>query len=425
MNLRLKKVEFRIILFMFVLYIIPIFINQILNQVIFVLGSLFLILTYFGKKIFSLLHASFIVSFISLCILLLSSKINDIKSVLSIGSIIIIVIISSLFAKSSIVYVNNSYACVNNFFNDAGNAALKFLFLMFFFSTLATMMGLDSAPSNYFWIQIINGDRLKLLSPDGTGHSPLISVALITFVLVLYFKNSGYTKNLILLFLLLVCFLTQTRTAWFAAIFVILAWIFYKNFTSKLYSLYLILFLIFIFVLFIIPGASDILNKYIGYVDDVLDLNLIRSGAYGDFTSGRSGLNLYMFNMSFTSPFFGLGNSSDILTYRIDSSGAISERGANSESPLRIAVKFGWIYFFFILYIIIFPLTKFFIYCKNIALANAAIGFLVISLVLFFNGGIMENLFGDSFVFLFIYFLFYFGKKLNINNKNLYHKLFV
>ncbi len=75
----------------------------------------------------------------------------------------------------------------------------------------------------------------------------------------------------------------------------------------------------------------------------------------GDFTSGRAQLTALLIDLANDEPIFGVGHEHNILEYGIRTiTGAAT--GATSESPLRLAAKYGWPTFGFMIVLVSMPL---------------------------------------------------------------------
>lgn len=207
---------------------------------------------------------------------------------------------------------------------------------------------------------VLNGNRLRLLSSENTGHSVLITLSFLGLILC-YSKISTFSGKLrwpATIFFLALLVLSKSSTSWLlilssTTIYIIeLA----RQKIGKLATLgYVLVGLLSITAIF---NLQDLLTIFRS------DLQGNDTSIYsGDLTAGRADLNALLLAGISKAPLSGLGHGHATLQTGIkDASG----RGANSESGLRLAAKYGIPYFLAILFIVCLPFRAFSLKDKKI-----------------------------------------------------------
>lgn len=216
-------------------------------------------------------------------------------------------------------------------------------------------------------LDLISGDRLRLLSSNNTGHSVLISLSFVGLVLC-YSKISlfsGRARWPAAAFFLLLLILSKSSTSWLLIISSTTIYII-ESIKNKIGRLAVLGYLL---VTVSAGYAALNLNDLLTFFRSNLQGNDTSIYA-GDLTAGRAELNTLLLAGVAKAPLTGLGHGHPTLQTGLkDASG----KGANSESGLRLATKYGIPYFAVILFIITLPFRAFSLRNKKIRTLSISI----------------------------------------------------
>lgn len=296
------------------------------------------------------------------------------------------------------------------------------LVLGFIVSTIVTAVGIGGTP-DYFWNAFAVGNiRIELIKKGGVSYVTwLFAWAYILYVGSAKGRGIGVSLSrgfwLIIVAILLV--FTKNRIA---LIFIGLM------FVGFLYSIVhlrererrvLVLMpaavgVVAVVVVFIGLSFSQSFKTAVANEVSAIqsELPAIRISS-NEVTSGRDILNAALFRVAQAHPFVGGGNTQEILKYGVNEQGGIAESADQSvsqtESPLPIAVKYGWPFFGVTLLLVLSPFL-----IVNRKTRVPASGYLISLTVVatFFLEGEMTNFYLPSALYLFMVFLYYFiGKR--------------
>jgi hypothetical protein len=295
------------------------------------------------------------------------------------------------------------------------------LILAFFVSILVTAAGVQNAPDGFPWQQIADSKRLLLI--DGNvGQSVNVYIEGILLSIYIYDFTTSKRKKLpaskILLMLLLLV-LSKSRIAYFFMLpitFLLIGKIRYLPFLrSPAKLLFLLLPIIFICgslnssVEPFIETIANSAQSLSGNLLRITNINQISSDPY-DFSSGRNALNEGLFTYAGQRPLFGLGRDAPILTLGVDQHGGIAAPGnavSHGESPLRIAVEYGWPFFILTTALLSYPLLLL-RSTRDKSLRDLLFSLIYIVICTFFFEGEFDIFYGTNAVLLLL--VFYVGR---------------
>lgn len=199
---------------------------------------------------------------------------------------------------------------------------------------------------------VMNGDRLRIFSLK-TGHSIAIECSVILFFSTSsgIFRESFIKVIFILLLSSAVMVLTKSSLS-----FVCLAGLAYVFFSETLISNSVVKNIMHVFIAVfaftaLITDGSDIImsSRSIQYGEGAAKIY-----KRSDITAGRSDLNKILIESANKNPFLGGGVKDKAVDVGVFNHGKTESR---TESGIRLAAKFGWIYFSYILLICISPIS--------------------------------------------------------------------
>lgn len=233
------------------------------------------------------------------------------------------------------------------------------LALSLFLSVTLTASGWPGAPDYFPWESFYSEKRFLLINGAGVGHTPALWVAAFLGCFTAYRLATArrYRALFIVLFgLLVACLLaTKSRLSLLYVVNLFIMLLAYRRFVLARYAVFLIpvvfsfFFLSASFVPQLSVGVDIAAHSAQQAVGDWLRLTPREESGVTAF-SGRDILNRALMSASLEAPLTGQGDDADILAYGIDTDGDIAYdsryKRAGVESPLRLAVKYGWLYFF-------------------------------------------------------------------------------
>lgn len=340
----------------------------------------------------------------------------DISSILNLGSLFVSVYVISLLAMRVVADMPSGY-----FELFLGRVMFAGVILAMLISTLLTAFAVHGAPTYYFWNSFVSDRRLLLISGNA-GQTVNTWFIAFSFVYLAYSERISLKYNFKLLFVFAFYATLQIYSRnRIALLFVGLMWIAYLYRVIKLChkskarlilwpTLMLSLGTVAIYSL--LPFSNSIHGLLVSAMTSAQEvfpnIRIYTQGA--GITSGRDILNLALFKTSLQNPLIGLGNSADILKYGITKLGAIAYLGnplATTESSFRLAVKYGWIFYFTVLGLIISPL-----FGKGWR-DSACVFTVLIVLFTFIFEGALENLYSQGSIFMLLVLIYYFRRKLS------------
>jgi hypothetical protein len=281
--------------------------------------------------------------------------------------------------------------------------------LLFIVSTILTAAHFSTAPSEFFWQQVVSGDRLRLMYDDRIGHTDIIWVSALTIALLargLSRENASKRAGLLCLIALLECMLLLTRTRLALLLSVETAiCIFGYVLRSAMARYALVGFPIlaaslYFFPIFL-PEFQEGLASAADVVQDQIPFLRIQS-EQGNLFSSRDVLNRVLLSASLEEPIVGLGRQNPYM-FGVENSGELaasqSTKAASVESPLRIPVQYGWPYFAAAL--AFFGAPFFYALRGQYRDNNLALCCTGICLLSIMSEGIIENYYGISGLLLF------------------------
>ena len=274
-------------------------------------------------------------------------------SVLNAGSLLV----------SIVAIAGAAYYCVRWSGSQVADRSLErwlwiSLGLAFVFSIILTGVGWPTAPDYFPWEAFYSDKRLLLINGDGVGHTTSLWVMafLSAFTIHKLATHRSHKAGLaVLLGVLVLCLLaTKSRLALVYVLNLLVMGLAYQRVP-------------FIRVLvFVVPSAYAIIFLLVAVSIQLgIGINLAARAAQnevgewvritpGEETratvfAGRDVLNQALLPASLEKPLQGLGDNADILSYGVDADGYVAydqdRKKANTESVLRLAVKYGWPYF--------------------------------------------------------------------------------
>lgn len=297
--------------------------------------SCFICLKYFNN-----LPLFFILKFFIIFILFFY-HINSLGSILNLSALLIAdiysIIVGSMLLKMEFDFLKNK-------------------FIKFYFITILMAFIVSIFSSNIFGLlnpveSVLNGGRLLLLAKPTDGHSFLNEVSALSLILLLSSsnKNKFYLFNLIFFSTMLLLARSTTSILCLGTIIIIycLESLYLKRIIKNIIHVFLIV------LLFFFSTNQNLVNNSLQFIrGNIVGQDL--DAYYGDYSAGRNDLNRLLIYYANQSPLFGVGNDHPILKYGVTiETGA--EKGATSESPLRLATQYGWILFFLTAFISFIP----------------------------------------------------------------------
>jgi hypothetical protein len=272
--------------------------------------------------------------FASACLIAAIAHIQSLKSVIDITALIIVTLYAYTVAS---ILVNLSFV-------RAIKALYKYciytIFLAFVVSiVLSGPLGLMN-PIN----TILTGDRLMLLASAG-GHSILNDLAALGLICLSLGIKLVPQQLWIRLLLSLFLILAGSSTT-FLVVLVIWAVALFEG-AHRAPNIQLTLMktlchfsmLLLILLIALNPLTTNEIMKNVRLL-----AGQGNNQYYGDYTAGRALLTVVLVDAANEAPYFGSGDDHPVLTYGVTLITG-KEKGATSESPLRLAVKFGWPFF--------------------------------------------------------------------------------
>jgi hypothetical protein len=293
------------------------------------------------------------------------------------------------------------------------SALWAMLLLSLIVSIFLTSISWPTAPDYYPWAAFFSEARLLLISGENVGHSPVLWLIAFVAAFYLYRAVSGSmpvaVTYSVLIILVVSMLATKSRLALVFVALLVVQWLASKGLRGARVTLVAlpIVFSGVFFYLALDDKANHALQIGLGAVQASIGSwvritpsvgNRVEAFAHRDILTKR------LREESAEKPFVGLGHGAAVLKYGIDRHGKITSREAHrvasSESPLRLAVKYGWIYFAAVL---IFVISAPYFFRQLPALERdpwiTVWGMSLISVTT--NGG-MENYYGMSGFFLFM-----------------------
>lgn len=278
---------------------------------------------------------------------------GHLDSVLNAGSLLV----------SIVAIAGTAWYCVRRYGGQLIDLSLErwlwiSLGLSFVFSIILTGMGWPTAPDYFPWEAFYSEKRLLLINGDHVGHTASLWVMafLSAFTVHRLATHRSHQGGLaVLLGMLILCLLaTKSRLALVYVINLVVMGLAYRKVA------------LFRGLVFVVPGAFAVTFLLVAVSLQMgVGLNLAARAVQnevgewvritpGEETratvfAGRDVLNQALLPASLERPLQGLGDDADILSYGVDADGNVAynedRRKANTESVLRLAVKYGWPYF--------------------------------------------------------------------------------
>lgn len=296
--------------------------------------------------------------------------------------------------------------------------------LVFLLSTIMTAIKVRGAPEYYFWESFFDKTKRMLLIDAGAGQTMNTWLLCWGFI---YMKGAEIRAGWqtvardFVVFVVLSIFMIYTKNR-LAYLFILLMFIaFIYNFVAikitrkrRLFGVALGSTLFLLIVIYILLPFNPGLHRQIMIIANniqstVPDLRVYSQG-HG-LTTGRDVLNFALFRTSMYNPLVGQGNNAPILLYGVTKSGLVASLGnsvASSESPFRLAVKYGWPFFIVSLMLLLAPIIA---ARKQEQLSMTGHLIMLSSISTFFFEGAMDNYHGLSAIILLFSMIFYFKIK--------------
>lgn len=332
----------------------------------FYIVSPLIIVFYFDESILMLLKRN---SFFHICllmqILLIFYYINDFDSLLNLSMLFLTFVSLNRIALWGAYYygsknIQKTLACI----------LPKIGICVFFISIMLTTIGWPTAPDWYPWEALYTNKRFVLMKTT-TTHNILFWI--LGFPLAYWTRSYFLSKNknirvvnFISIAIVVFIFLISKSRKGILYVFAIILSIFsYKRVLSPFILGAISILLVFcLFLLFTFPFVAESIFSYMKSIQKVLKFTRILSD-YEDagraLTSGRDILSISLLKYSSLKPLTGLGDSHEVFKYGISKQGVVdikAEKTMSSESPLFLAVKYGWPYFIACMIIIFVPFVK-------------------------------------------------------------------
>jgi hypothetical protein len=350
----------------------------------------------------------FLSLYIAANMLALLLHLGSTASVLNAGSLVV-----SILAVAGVAY----YCVLRNDIPLVYHSLERWLWisliLSLFLSIALTAVSWPTAPNYFPWEALYSDKRFLLINGDGVGHT--VSFWLMSFLAAFTVyrlatkkvHRAGLAALLVMLLLCLVA--TKSRLALLYVINLLVMGLAYKGVPLMRSFVFLIPggFSIAFLLLSAFPMlgvgvdlAARAAQQEIGEWVRITPEKESRATVF----AGRDLLNQALLDVSSEKPLRGHGDDVDILLYGVDAKGYVATDSmhtmANSESPLRLVVKYGWPYFGVLtIFLVSVPLALKRLPKPERILKVGLWGMCVESIA---SEGGMENFYGVSGLFLFI-----------------------
>lgn len=267
--------------------------------------------------------------------------VNSLDSIMNLSALLVAdiysIVIGSMLLKNDFEFFKNKF--------------IKFYFIMILIAFIFSIIF-----SNIFGLlnpieSILNGGRLLLIAKPTDGHSFLNEVSALSLILLLSSSNKNKLYLFNIIFFSAMLLLAKSMTSILCLITILIIYCFESLNIQRTIKNIIHIFLM--ISLFLFSSNQNLVNNSLQFVrGNIVGQDL--DAYYGDYSAGRNDLNRLLFYYANQSPLFGVGNDHPVLKYGVTlETGA--ERGATSESPLRLATQYGWILFFLTAFISFIP----------------------------------------------------------------------
>lgn len=246
------------------------------------------------------------------------------------------------------------------FLNKISNFCFYGIFFGFVFSVFLSYFSEVSNPI----YSLLNKERVLILAPNIWGHSILNEWGVLALISVLALQVT-YNYNNFFIFkigiLVLLLFFAGNSTAILCLLVLFFTFLIEKmKIRNHLKNIVHIFILTSAVILICNQDLFTLLIQWLRF--DILgqDPSMYRND---DLTSGRADLTRLLINVANENPFWGAGQNHPVLKYGVTLETG-EDQGATSESPLRLAAKYGWVYFTFTLLFWLMPFFAGFKYQK-------------------------------------------------------------
>jgi hypothetical protein len=368
-----------------------------------------------------------IVMFFTIITFSLVMHFNDLISEINLVNIFF-----SLYVLAYIAYLHEFQKCslesLRLVIKDACKISLIGLFIA---STFLTSVNFPGAPDYYPWKAFYTTNRLILVD----GHFGITENSYLTTILICLYADefarrpsvAAFRKVLIITVLI---FAEKSRTGDFvllcAYLYMSLSTIHFNRAFKIFGAVALLVTLTFPF-LALNQGFESSLGGFLNSIQSstgsVIRISNVYSegGQSSDFSSGRNELNFALLAASAAHPISGSGDADPILKYGVDQNGDIADatdKAASVESPIRLAVKYGWPYF---VCVILFVLSPMYLVSRKFPdMRSRYFVYLLVTIFLgeFFGTGGFESFYGDNAITIVLLFIFAgFFKTVNVARK--------
>lgn len=222
---------------------------------------------------------------------------------------------------------------------------MSILVVFYFFVTeIMVPFGFNDPVQNF-----IDGERVKLISHGHEGHSVLIDISFIGLIFSMVLKYKSLNKIFYVSFFIILLVLTNTATSWLI-IFTALSVSLIEVIKSK--NVYIGSVMYLTVIMFSIVLASSF-NSSMESIRTLMQ-KAETSQYDDDFSAGRFMLNKVLIEKIYDAPFSGVGHGDVFMKNGFKDSNGL---GAQTESGLRIAAKYGLPMFLFIIFNLIRPIV--------------------------------------------------------------------
>ncbi|WP_295452143.1 hypothetical protein [uncultured Thiodictyon sp.] len=298
-----------------------------------------------------------------LCLIVMYQFLGDTKSVINLIALTLGYIGIYAFVTASRTYLPTWRMIDFTFF--------CFLIILAFSIPLSiglTAINYESAPAYYPWDAFINGERLLLLrgysGGKEVGHSISMWLAALSIPYIIIRSHfSTVQKSLLVVVMSIFLIKTGTRTG-----LLLLLSPFSIIISSKVFqesAKYILVGFGFFVLIYYMTATNQDLSLSISNVAQSLQDAVPGVRLYGTDPSegttfiGRDTLNEMLFLESLKSPWIGHGDESPILINGVTMDGDVAsfdiDAVSNSESELRLACKYGWLYVALLGAVVIYP----------------------------------------------------------------------
>jgi len=356
----------------------------------------------------------FLYAYVLINIITVLIHFGEMSSILNAGSLVV----------SIIAIAGLAYHCVRGRDHEEVDRSLETSFwislcVSFFISVAFTAIGFETAPSYFPWEALYTNNRLFLIQDDGVGHTPSLWVIafLAAFMMHKVFTVKPIKGRYLFLFTVLLIFLFTTKSRLAIVYFInfIIMGLAYLRISFMRFMVFLfpLVFSLIFLVMSIVPPLGESINEA-SYEAQEMVGSAVRitppdKDRYTVF-AGRGLLNRALLETSFDHPLRGLGDDSDILLYGIDASGEIAyspdKKRSLNESPLRLAVKYGWLYLSVLIVFLLSLARAYRKFDKNGQILKIGLWGMCIESIATQGG--MENFYSVSALFLFVLCIFFF-----------------